>query len=183
MPEQLTTIAISEMTEGGQQPSQNAVSEPPTGTPVGGMTSRRLTAIDDGVSALLLDRNFCVISTHGKNGAIHAVPVWVDTDGKHVLLNSTEGRGWVRNADRDPRVTCTIVNAANGYEFLEIRGRVAERTVEGGNEHIHRLAKKYLDLDAYPWLQPGERRILFKIAPDSILHMRPGSADVDATNA
>jgi PPOX class probable F420-dependent enzyme len=127
---------------------------------------------------LLESRNFCIVSTLANGGAVHAVPVWIDTDGTHVLLNSVDGRRWVRNADRDPRVTCTVTNAENPYEFVEIRGRVAERTYEGGNEHIHRLARKYLGADEYPWLQPGERRILFRILPESILHMRPGAAEL-----
>ena len=154
-----------------------------SGTLVGGLAWRRLTAIDGAVSALLSGVNFCVLATLRKDGAVHSIPVWVDTDGESVLLNSTEGRGWVRNVDRDRRVTCAIMNAENPYEFVEIRGRVVERTYEGGNEHIHRLAKKYLGESEYPWLQPGERRILFRVAPETILHMQPGSPELKASDA
>jgi PPOX class probable F420-dependent enzyme len=150
-----------------------------SGTLVGGLAWRRLEGIDGPVRALLEATNFCVVSTRRRDGGVHAVPVWVDTDGEHVLLNSTDGRAWVRNVDREPRVTCTIVNAENPYEFVEIQGRVAERTYEGGNEHIHRLARKYIGADEYPWLQPGERRILFKIAPERVFHMRPGSPELE----
>jgi PPOX class probable F420-dependent enzyme len=152
-----------------------------TGTLIGGLAWRRLAAIDHPVRALLESANFCIVATLRKSGAVHAIPVWVDTDGEHVLLNSTEGRGWVRNVDRDPRITCTIVNAQNPYEFVEIRGRVTERTYEGGNDHIHQLARKYLGVDTYPWLQPGERRILFRVAPESVFHMQPASPELDAT--
>jgi PPOX class probable F420-dependent enzyme len=149
-----------------------------TGTLVGGLAWRRLAKIDEAVRALLEATNFCVVATLRDDGAVHSIPVWVDTDGEHVLLNSTEGRGWVRNVDRDPRVTCTIVNAHNPYEFVEIRGRLVERTYEGGNDQIHRLAKKYLGVDEYPWLQPGERRILLKVAPETVLHMQPSAAEL-----
>ena len=41
----------------------------------------------------------------------------------------------------------------------------------GAEEHIDRLAKKYIGQDRYPWRQPGERRIVFKIAPEHVAGM------------
>ena len=63
------------------------------------------------------------------------------------VLNSAEGRAWPRNLERDPRVTLAVQNIENPYEYLEMRGRVAERTHEGADEHIDALAKKYLGID------------------------------------
>jgi PPOX class probable F420-dependent enzyme len=150
-----------------------------TGTMVGGLSWRRSAHLDEAVCALLTAKNICVVATLTPRGGIQATPVWVDTDGEHVLLNSVDGRTWVRNLDRDPRVTCTIVQADNPYEFVEIRGRVVERTYEGGNAHIHKLARKYLGVDEYPWLEPGDRRVLFKVAPDKVFHMRPAAIELE----
>ena len=66
------------------------------------------------------------------------------------VLNTAEGRAWPRNLERDPRVTLTVQNMENPYEYVEIRGRVAERTHEGADEHIDSLAKKYMDADELP---------------------------------
>jgi PPOX class probable F420-dependent enzyme len=151
------------------------MAETSSGSTVGGLAWSRGSTLDEGAVALLRGKNVCIVSTVGRGGAIHAVPVWVDSDGEHVLLNSLDGRAWVRNLDRDPRVTCTVVDAANPYAFVEIRGRVAERTYDGGNEHIHSLARKYLGLDEYPFLEPGDRRVLFRVAPNSVYRMFPGS--------
>ena len=52
------------------------------------------------------------------------------------MLNSAEGRAWPRNLERDPRVTLTVQNMENPYEYVTIRGRVAERTHDGADEHI-----------------------------------------------
>ena len=151
-----------------------AYDRPPT---IGGLLIRRLTAIDDAVRDLLQARNYATVCTLAKNGSIHAQPTWVDTDGTVVLLNSVGGRAWVRNLERDPRVTCTIINMANPHEFVEVRGRVIERaTDQAATDHIHRLAKKYLDLDEYPWLTPDEPRTLLRIAPERLIHMYPGDA-------
>ena len=50
-----------------------------------------------------------------------------------------------KNLERDPHLTLTVQNMENPYEYVEIRGQVAERTHEGADEHIDALAKKYLD--------------------------------------
>jgi PPOX class probable F420-dependent enzyme len=120
------------------------------------------------IRKLLEAANFCHVGTVSQDGSSHVTPVWVHTDGEHVELNSAEGRLWVRNADREGRVTCTVMNLQNPYEFVEIRGRVAERTNEGADEHIDFLAEKYTD-DKYPHRE-GEQRVIFRIAPDRVRH-------------
>jgi hypothetical protein len=43
---------------------------------------------------------------------------------------------------------------------------VVEITEQGAEEHIDRLAKRYLGLDRYPYRQPGEVRVIYKIKPE-----------------
>lgn len=150
---------------------------------LGGLDWQRGASLTPAVRALLEAKNVVVVSSLRKDGTIHAIPVWVDTDGEHVLLNSVEGRAWERNLSRDPNVTCTVVQSGNPYEFVEIRGQVVARSLEEGEPHIHRLAKKYLDLDEYPWLRPEDKRVLYKVAPVSVFHMRPASAEMDAASS
>jgi len=120
---------------------------------------------------LLRGKNFCSVSTLRRDGSIHCVPVWVDvTDGRPVL-NTAEGRVWPNNLARDPRVTMTVPNMENPYEYVEIRGRVAERTHEGADEHIDELAQKYLGQDTYPYRQPGEVRLMITVEPEHV-HVR-----------
>ena len=112
--------------------------------------------------------NFCNVSTFRRDGTIHGVPVWVDVQEGRPTLNSAEGRAWPRNLERDPRVTLTVPNWENPYEYVEIRGRVAERTHEGADEHIDALAKKYLGADTYPFRQPAEQRVIIRIEPEYV---------------
>jgi PPOX class probable F420-dependent enzyme len=127
-------------------------------------------ALDESVQALLKDKNFVHVATLTKEGTPHLVPVWVDTDGDHVVLNSADGRAWVRNLERDPRVTCTVMNMANPYEFVEIRGRMTDKTTDGADDHIDLMAKKYFGLDEYPGHSPTEQRVIIRIAPDRVRH-------------
>jgi len=84
------------------------------------------------------------------------------------VLNSAEGRAWVRNVERDPRVTLTVVNGENPYEYVEVRGRVAERTHDGADAHIDAMAKKYMGVDEYPLRQPGEQRVIIRVEPEHV---------------
>jgi hypothetical protein len=59
-------------------------------------------------------------------------------------------------------------NSENPYEYVEIRGRVAERTHDGADESIDALAKKYLDADVYPFRNPGEQRVIIRVEPEYV---------------
>jgi len=43
---------------------------------------------------------------------------------------------------------------------------VVEITEKGADQHIDKMAKKYLGLDKYPNRQPGEVRVIYKIEPE-----------------
>jgi len=122
--------------------------------------------IEGRAEELLRARNFCHLATLRPDGSVHGVPVWVDVQDGLPVLNSAEGRAWPRNLERDPRVTLTVQNMENPYEYVEIRGRVVERTHEGADEHIDALAKKYLDKDEYPGRKPGEQRVIIRVEPE-----------------
>jgi PPOX class probable F420-dependent enzyme len=117
---------------------------------------------------LLKGKNFGHIATLRPDGSAHDVPVWVDVQDGRPVLNTAEGRAWPRNLERDPRVTLTVQNMENPYEYVTIRGHVAERTHEGADEHIDALAKKYLDEDEYPNRRPGEQRVIIRVEPEYV---------------
>jgi PPOX class probable F420-dependent enzyme len=128
------------------------------------------TTIEVRSRELLQAANFCHVGTIRKDGSPHVVPVWVDVESDDVLLNTAEGRAWLANADRDPRVTLTVQSLENPYEYVTIRGRVSERTHEGADDHINALARKYLDKDEYPFRQPGEQRVKVRVTPEHVNH-------------
>jgi PPOX class probable F420-dependent enzyme len=117
---------------------------------------------------LLQAKNFCHVATLRADGSVHGVPVWVDVKDGLAVLNTAEGRAWPRNLERDPRVTLTVQNMENPYEYVSIRGRETERTTDGADEHIDAMAKKYMDRDSYPLRQPGEQRLIIKVRPEEV---------------
>jgi PPOX class probable F420-dependent enzyme len=126
---------------------------------------------DPGVRQLLEDPNYAVISTVNRDGSIHDTIVWVSVEDGTVAVNSAVGRLWPTNLERDPRATLLVFASGDPYNFVEIRG-TATGTLEGADEHIDQLAKKYLGRDSYPNRRPGEQRIKFLITPDHVRRVR-----------
>jgi len=126
------------------------------------------TKIEGRGEELLKGKNYANVATIRSDGTIHGAPVWVDVQDGLAVVNTAEGRAWPKNLERNPHVTLTVQNMENPYEYVEIRGQVAERTHEGADEHIDALAKKYLDADSYPFRQPGEQRVIIRVAPEHV---------------
>ena len=112
-------------------------------------------------------RAFANLATVMPNGQPQVTPVWCDFQEGQVLVNTARGRQKDRNMRRDPHVALSIQDPDNPYRYLEIRGRV-EEIKEGAEaeQHIDRMAKKYMGVDKYPHRQPNERRVLYKIQPE-----------------
>jgi PPOX class probable F420-dependent enzyme len=126
--------------------------------------------IEGRVRELLEQPNFVAVATNDGDGPPDVKVVWADIEDDHVILNSAEGRKWPERLRREGRATVTVVNHENPYEYAMIQGRLAEDTHEGADESIDRLAKKYLGKDEYPFRQPGEQRVILRIAPERVVH-------------
>ncbi len=126
--------------------------------------------VQPGIPASHLDlfkkKAFAHLATVMGDGKPQVTPVWVDYDGQHVLINTAEGRLKDKNMQRDGHVALSIQDPDNPYRYLEVRGRVVERTKAGADAHIDAMARKYLGQDKYPFRQPGEVRVLYKIVPE-----------------
>jgi PPOX class probable F420-dependent enzyme len=132
-----------------------------------------MAQIEGPARALIESKNHAVVSTLNENGSIHSTVVWADVEDGVVAVNSAVGRKWPTNLERDPRITVTVYDESNPYEYVEIRG-TASGTTDGADDHIDRLAKKYLDADSYPFRQPGEQRIKFVVDADRVRHQKQG---------
>ena len=113
---------------------------------------------------LFTKKAFGILATLMPDGSPQATPVWLDYDGQFVYFNSARGRVKDRNVRRDPRVAISIPDPENPYRYLEVRGRVVDITEKGADDHINKLSQKYLGQAQYPYRQPGEVRVLYKVA-------------------
>ena len=136
------------------------------------MTSSQ-SVIPEQARSLFKNKNFAFLSTIMKDGSPQISPVWVDIDGDDILINTAQGRVKQKNVARDPRVAISIVDNANPYTMVTVRGKVVEQAAEGADRHIDLMAKKYLGMDKYPFAMPGEKRILLRIKPERALFVPP----------
>jgi PPOX class probable F420-dependent enzyme len=114
---------------------------------------------------LFQKKAFAQLATLMPDGSPQVTTVWVDYDGQHILINTVKGHLKDKNMRRDPRVGLDIVDPENPYRHLSVRGLIVDITEQGGDAHIDRMAKKYLNQDKYPRRSPGEIRVIYKIEP------------------
>jgi PPOX class probable F420-dependent enzyme len=123
--------------------------------------------IDSDLKRLATAKNFAALSTLAADGQPRTHVMWVDADDEHVLINTEVHREKFKDLERDPRVTITVIDHENPYQYVEARGRVVE-TVRGtdARDHIDALSHRYNGRD-YPAPIQSER-VIVKIAPEKL---------------
>ncbi len=116
-------------------------------------------------------RAFAYLATVMKDGSPQVTPIWFDTDGEYILINSAAGRAKDRNMRQRPQVALTIQDPKNPYRYLQIRGQVVEITTEGAAAHIDRLAGKYTGVAQYQGHKADEQRVTYKIRVERVAGM------------
>lgn len=128
--------------------------------------------IPDNFKDLLTTKlTFAHLGTVMKDGTPQVTPVWFSYDGTQVLLNSAKGRVKDRNMRARPHVALSIIDPDDAYRYLQIIGKITEITEQGADAHIDALAKKYMGQDTYPFRQPGEERVIYKVTPGKVQSM------------
>ena len=127
-----------------------------------------MATLNEKQAKLFTDRNWGVIATVREDGSPQATPVWIDYDGVNVLVNSAQGRTKVRNIERDPRATVTVLAAAYqqaGYVMVSGSATIIRKAPSSTSTRSRRSTS---EKDKYPYLGPGERRVIIEIHPERI---------------
>lgn len=123
------------------------------------------TTIPENYRDLFIKQAFAHLGTVMPDGSPQVTPVWCDYDGTHIRINTAKGRIKDKNMRQNRKVALSIMDPENPYRHLAVRGEVEEVTEQGADAHIDLLAKKYLGKERYPFRQPGEVRVIYKIRP------------------
>jgi PPOX class probable F420-dependent enzyme len=108
-------------------------------------------------------KSYLFLATVNADGTPQVTPIWFNTDGESILINTNEGRLKDRNMKARPNVAFVIQDPKTPYRYLGVRGVVESHTTEGADEHISQLSLKY---DGEPWkYREGQKRIIFTIKP------------------
>jgi len=122
--------------------------------------------IPDAYIDLLDTKGFAHIATIGPKGEPQSSPVWFGWDGEHVKFSLTRGRQKFRNLTANANIALSIIDPENPYRYLEVRGEIARVDDDPDNKFINGMAKKYMDVDEYPFHQPGDERVVMCVRPD-----------------
>ena len=137
------------------------------------MNKHENSITDPSIKSLFENKNFAFVATSMKDGSPHVTPTWVDIEDSVILINTAIGRVKQKNVARDPRVSLSVADNNNPYHMVTVNGEIVEQiTGEEAEKHIDKLAKKYLNKDKYPGRSPGEKRILLKVKPKKVVHMK-----------
>jgi PPOX class probable F420-dependent enzyme len=130
--------------------------------------------LPDEVKALLDGPNFWHLATVNPDGSPQSTVMWVHRRDGLVMFNTALGRVKPRNLALDPRVSLSLADPEHPYSNVSIQGTVVE-TIEG-DEALHdidSLATKYMGVETYPFLQPGERRVTYLVEPRHVWYRPP----------
>ncbi|MCH8847781.1 MAG: PPOX class F420-dependent oxidoreductase [Chloroflexi bacterium] len=114
--------------------------------------------------AFLHEKVYAHVATLNKDGSPQVTPVWVDTDGEHILINSSLGRQKVVNMQRDARVALSIAPPEDPHRGIVVRGIVKDITPDTDQKLINSFSLKYRDNPVYT-VREGETRMVIRIEP------------------
>jgi PPOX class probable F420-dependent enzyme len=116
--------------------------------------------LDDATGAL------AYLATLMPDGTPQCTPLWFNTDGKYILVNSAKGRVKDRNMRARSAVAVVIQDPKLNNRYIQVRGQVVEVTEQGALEHMDRLSMKYRKKHWEP--VEGQTRVTYKIRPESV---------------
>jgi PPOX class probable F420-dependent enzyme len=115
----------------------------------------------------LLEQPVATLATIGSDGRPQLSEAWfLAEDGEPKLsLNTTRQK--VRNLQRQQACTLFLLDLANPYRYVEIRGD-AVLTPDDDYAFADRLGAKYGGADLRKMDQPGQRRVVLTIRPTRV---------------
>jgi PPOX class probable F420-dependent enzyme len=109
-------------------------------------------------------KNFGVVATVGEGGRPQTSIVWVDTDGEHLVFNTTNARAKGRNLRDRPYASVTVWDFDDAHRFFEVQGP-AQLVDEGAAEHIEELSWRY---DGHAFRAPVDR-VIVRVSPERVI--------------
>ena len=111
---------------------------------------------------------YAYLATIMQDGTPQLTPVWFNTDGEYILINSAKGRVKDKNMRSRPQIALVIHDPKNPYRYIQVRGKIAEISGEGARQHINDLALKYTGKAGFTLKDPNEVRLIYKLLPEKV---------------
>lgn len=105
-----------------------------------------------------------ILTTNGADGRPQTTALWFLYDEGKIRISLNTARQKTKNLLRDPKVTFFLIDLANPFRTLEIRG---DASVEPDDNYAFAdtLRVKYEGADLRKMDRPGEKRVVVTIEP------------------
>ena len=114
----------------------------------------------------LLDADFATLATVGPDGRPQVSEVWFLAEGDTVSISLNSTRQKTKNLSRNPACNLFILDLANPYRYVELRGD-AEITPDADYAFATKVGAKYgTDVRAHD--HPGESRVVVTVRPTRV---------------
>ncbi|MDQ2909663.1 MAG: PPOX class F420-dependent oxidoreductase [Actinomycetota bacterium] len=127
-----------------------------------------MAKLDEKHVKLLEDPNLAHVATLRRDGSPHLTITWIDWDGENVVFNTAIGRAKERHLRRDPRAAVEVVDPNDQFNYVSVSGPVELVDGQEAEDHIDKLAKKYMGVDTYPDHNPDEPRLICRVKPEQV---------------
>ena len=85
-------------------------------------STTRQSVLPDSIRGFLDATRFATIATIDPDGSPRQAVLWYRLDGDEIVLNSAVGRRWPASLQRDPRISISVTDAADGYRWVGVTG-------------------------------------------------------------
>jgi PPOX class probable F420-dependent enzyme len=116
----------------------------------------------------LLSAQVAVLGTIGASGRPQLSAIWFLAEGDTVKLSLNTARQKVKNLQANPGASLLIVDPANPYRYLELRGD-AEISPDPDYVFADKVGAKYGGADLRERDKPGDVRVVVTINPTRVV--------------
>jgi len=116
---------------------------------------------------ILDKRCFASVATVRPDGHLSCNPVSVVWDGENVRFSSLSRTRKIRNLRADSRIALSILDPDDPTRYVELRGTAVVEADED-RAFVNQMARKYMDVDVYPYDPPDAKRMVVTVHVDQV---------------
>ncbi|HEV2530021.1 MAG TPA: PPOX class F420-dependent oxidoreductase [Thermomicrobiales bacterium] len=133
-----------------------------------------MTELPSSFQDLLSAPGVGVLTTIGPDGSPQTTALWFLHQDGQIRLSLNSSRQKTRNLARDPRVSFFLMDPANPYRTLEVRG-TAVVTPDADYAFAEQVGAKYGGVNLRDNDREGETRVIVTIEPGRVITFPPGA--------
>jgi len=92
---------------------------------------------------LLVEANYGHLGTIRPDDTVQVNPMWFEFDGTRLRFTHTTKRAKFRNLQHNPSMSLSVIDPADPFRYLEVRGSLVDIVPDPEGEFYIRLGKRY----------------------------------------